>query len=362
MRAENQWYVDLAVVGALTGLTLFVIVVGVGGLVRAGLAVLLVTLLPGYALIALLFPAEGSESSRMFDEDKRGLHSPVSGKTGVDTVERFVLSTASSLVLVSLVALLANFTPWGITLMPILFGTAGLTLLLALGALGRRAGLPPRRRYSPNPSQLISNVRYSMPRSTFSVDDAWTRRFNVALVASLLLFAGSIGFAAVNPPQSDGFTEFYVETENVTSDTQSIYPSQFTAGETQELPVAVSNHEHERMDYSLIVLLQQVDGAAADATVREQRQLVAESFTLEPNATRNVSLSITPRTTGTDLRLVLLLYQDEPPTDPSIDTAYRALRLPIDVDGGSGFVAESSADPSARLNAAERTSNRSVAS
>lgn len=358
MRGENRWYIDLAIVGGLTGFILFVIVIGVGGWFRAGFAVLLVTLLPGYALVALLFPAGEGKASRAFDENKRGLRNSLSGKTGIDPVERFVLSVSSSLVLVSVIALVANFTPWGITLIPILFGTAGLTLILALSALGRRARLPPRRRYAPNFSRLVSNVRYSVPRSGFSVDDTWTRRFNVALVASLLLFAGTVGFAAMNPPQSDGFTEFYVETGNVTAETQSMYPSQFGAGETRELPVAVTNQEHERTEYTLFVLLQQIDGDDADATVREERQLGTESFALEPDATRNLSLSITPRTTGTDLRLVLLLYEGEPPTDPSIDTAYRVLRLPIDVEDGSGVVSESSTDPSPGLDASERTSNR----
>lgn len=334
MTWEDRWYLDLAIVGVFTGLALLAIVSGSDGWPRAVLTVLLVTLLPGYALIALLFPEKGNEAVRAFDENERGLSNPLPGKRGLDPVERFVFSVATSLVLVPLVALGANFTPWGITLTPILFGIAGLTLLFVFGALARRALLPPDRRHVPALSQIVSNVRYSSPKTGFSAGDTWTRRFNIALAASLLLFAASVGFAAMNPPQSEGFTEFYVETGDVTGDTQSMYPSQFTTGESRELSVAVTNQEHERMDYTMVVLLQEVDGTGDDATVRQEQRLARESFTLERGATENISLSITPRTAGTDLRLALLLYQGEPPEDPSMETAYRVLRLPIDVAGG----------------------------
>lgn len=350
MTWENRWYVDLALVGVLTGLALLAIVAGSGGWLRSLLTALLVTLLPGYALIALLYPEAGKEASRTFDENERGLNNPLPGKRGVDPIERFAFSVAASLILVPLVALVANFTPWGITRTPILFGTAGLTLLFVFGALARRARLLPEHRHVPAPSQVVSNVGYSTPKTGFRTGNDWTRRFNIALVASLLLLAASVGVAAMNPPQSDGFTEFYVETGNVTADTQSMYPSQFTTGESRELTVAVTNHEHERTSYSMIVLLQRVDGSGDNATVQEERQLTQESFALEPEATENVSLSITPRTAGTDLRLGLLLYRGEPPADPSMENAYRVLRLPIDVaeSPGSGAQSESEFDASAQ--------------
>jgi len=358
MTGENRWYVDLATVVVITGFALLVIVTGGDGWLRTALTVPLVTILPGYALFAFLYPGNGSEAIRTFDENERGLHNPLPGKEGIDPVERFALSVVASVVLVPLIALGANFTPWGITLTPILFGTAGFTLLLSFGALVRRARLHPEERYTPTPSRVISNVLYSAPRSEFAGDNSRTRRFNILLVASLLLLAGSVGFAAVNPPQSEGFTEFYVETENVTGDTQSMYPSQFSAGESRELPVVVSNQEHEQTDYTVFVLLQQVEGTGDDATVSEERELTRESVTVEQGSTRNVSLSITPRSTGTNLRLAVLLYQGDSPSDPSIETADQALRLPIVVEDDAGSTSTSAGS----LDAPERTLTRTAVS
>ena len=335
MASENRWYLDLALVVFLTGLVFLMVTIGTTGWLRAGLVIPFVTLLPGYALIAFLFPGAGKDASRTFDENETGLQNPLLQREGVDPIERVVFSVVASIVLVPLVALVANFTPWGITLEPILVGTASLTLLFTFGALGRRARLPLDRRYVLKPSQVLSNVQYSTPRNVFRGGQGQVRLFNIALGISVLLFAVSVGYAALNPPQGGGFTEFYVETGNVTGDTQSMYPSQFDAGETRELSVAVTNQEHEQVQYHLVVLLQRTDGAGSRVDVIEEQRLTERSFTTSQGATQNLSLSVSPTMTGSDLRLGLLLYRGAVPADPSFENAYRSLRLPIDVGAAS---------------------------
>jgi uncharacterized membrane protein len=75
-----------------------------------------VLFIPGYVTVEALFPKSRE----------------------LDGIERSALSVGLSLVLVMLVGLLLNFTPWGIRLIPIVISLTILTLGLALVALGRR--------------------------------------------------------------------------------------------------------------------------------------------------------------------------------------------------------------------------------
>jgi hypothetical protein len=75
-----------------------------------------VLFIPGYVTVEALFPS-GRE---------------------LDAIERFALSVGLSLVLVPLVGLLLNYTPWGIRLTPIVISLTILTIGLALVGFERR--------------------------------------------------------------------------------------------------------------------------------------------------------------------------------------------------------------------------------
>jgi uncharacterized membrane protein len=78
--------------------------------------------LPGYTLMRLLFPPTHKSS--------------VNAK-GIDVFERFALSLGLSLVIAPMAGLLLNYTPWGITLIPITLILVMLTLLFATAATNR---------------------------------------------------------------------------------------------------------------------------------------------------------------------------------------------------------------------------------
>jgi len=87
--------------------------------VRTVLGILLVLFLPGYSLIAALFPRRGD----------------------LDSVERVALSFGLSIAVTPLIGLVLNYTPWGIRLDPILVGLAGFTLIMCLISHLRRRSL-----------------------------------------------------------------------------------------------------------------------------------------------------------------------------------------------------------------------------
>jgi hypothetical protein len=53
-----------------------------------------------------------------------------------------------------------------------------------------------------------------------------------------------------------------------------------------------------------------------------------------------VALPVRPEKTGENLRLVVLLYRGSPPENPTAETAYRVLRLGVDVSGGGSAALE----------------------
>ena len=93
--------------------------------VRIILGLLLVLFLPGYSLIAALFPR----------------------KDDLDGIERIALSFGLSIAVVPLLGLALNYTPFGIRLVPVLVVLSVFTVSLAVIAGVRRLGLPEGERF-----------------------------------------------------------------------------------------------------------------------------------------------------------------------------------------------------------------------
>ncbi len=331
----GRWFGDLAVVGFFTAVAATAVASGASGWLRTAAVVPLVTVLPGYAFVALLYPRSGTTDSESFDQKNRGLSTSRSEKAGIDPIERIVLSVLLSVVIVPVVVLGSNFTPWGITLGPVFVGVVGCTALLLLGATVRRLSVPSEERFTPDYSILRSPLS-SRDTGGFGSTNSGRDPFNVALVVAVVLLVASVGYAAANPPSEDGFTELYVQTGEVTGETESMYPSQFAAGESRPLPLVVANEERLETRYTLVVLEQRVDRTGTDERVTETVTVTRQQFSLEPGENRTESVTIAPTMSGSDLRITVLLYRGGVPDDPSMDSAHRVLRLPIDVESGDG--------------------------
>jgi len=119
--------IDLALVIALTlACILFVMVPPLNETpVRVVLGLLLVLFLPGYSLIAALFPR----------------------RDDLDGIERIALSFGLSIAVVPLLGLGLNYTQYGIRLVPVLLGLSLFTILLALIAYMRRARISEAERF-----------------------------------------------------------------------------------------------------------------------------------------------------------------------------------------------------------------------
>jgi hypothetical protein len=93
---------------------------------RYVLGAIFILWLPGYAFIRALFPRR-LPLSGSFESPEKSL----------DTIERAALSLGMSIALVPIVGLLLNYTPWGITLTPIILSLLALTVVFSTAAVMR---------------------------------------------------------------------------------------------------------------------------------------------------------------------------------------------------------------------------------
>lgn len=226
---------DLVAVVLWLGLTLLVVVLGLSGPLRVVLALPTVLFLPGYALVAALFPERPEEGPPPGEEGEP------STRQGLDGLERFALSLGLSIAVVPLLGLGLNFTPWGIRLAPVLAAITIFTLSAAAVAWRRRARLPRVERFQ------LAVAWEATPWSSLGPLD---RALTVLLAVSFLAAVGTLAWVLANPRPGEAFTEFYILGPEGNA---SGYPTALSPGENGTMLVGVVNHEHEPTSYEVSV-------------------------------------------------------------------------------------------------------------
>lgn len=319
---------DLVGVGLLTVLTGMVVFLPVlaDTPVRTGLGLGFVLFAPGYVLVAVLFPGAGTP------ETGGGSRSTTT-RSGVDGPERLVLSVGTSVALAALTSLVLGLVRGGIGTASVFLVLGTLTLVGLVPAARRRLQVPPGRRFHPGVGAAIDRLRSGLLEPATPLDAT----LNVALVVLLVVVLVSVGTGAPETGEDDGrLTEFYLlaPDENGTYVPEA-YPSSLAADGT-DLAVVIDNQERERRTYTVVVVIQRVSEPGGAMTVTGEAELDRFRQTLAAGETARIRHTITPPSmTGRDLRLVYLLYVDDPPADPTVENAYRELHLWVDVPASS---------------------------
>lgn len=331
-RPLRQFPADLTAVVGITLLTILVATVPVirETPLRIGFGLLFVLFVPGYALVAALFPeAGGSPGTKQTADVDR-----TADEAGIDGIERTALSFGLSIAVVPLIGIVLNFTPWGIRLVPILLSIGGFTVIAAIVAAVRRWELPPEEQFTVPYREWAGATRTEL----FGPETRADAILNVLLVCALLLATSSVAYAVAVPQQGESFSEFYLLTENDEGElVADEYPTEFVADEPQPLIVGIGNQEHETTEYSVVVQLQEVERTGGEntteggVTVLDRERLDTFETQLEHNETWQHQHEIAPQTTGDELRLVYLLYTGDVPETPTKDNAYRSTHLWISV-------------------------------
>jgi len=231
---------------------------------RIILGVPLVLFIPGYTLLSALFPRRGS----------------------LNGIERTAFSFGLSIAITILIGVILNYTPWGISLYPILTSITLFIIVTSSLAWYRRWRLSPAER--PSVTVNISLAQWGKMGSL-------NKMLSVSLVVAIVVALVSLGYVITRPRESERFTEFYIlgvdgKAEN--------YPQQVMRGETVELIIGIVNHEQEVTSYRIDIEIDdgEVGQIRTDALARGEKWEEIVSFI--------------PQNSGENRKVGFWLYKD----------------------------------------------------
>ena len=210
------------VIAILISVALVILAIVGEGAVRIALGLIFVLFIPGYTLTAALFPKRDS----------------------LDAVQRVALSFGLSIAVVPLIGLILNYTPWGISVNPILTSLLAFIIVTAGIAWFRRRRLPPEQRFV---------VRFSFSWLRFwRFPNRLDRVLSGVLIVAILAVIGMLVFAAIPPTVEEKFTEFYIlDSEGKTEN----YPDVVVSGEEAQVTIGIVNREKEVTDYIINIYI-----------------------------------------------------------------------------------------------------------
>jgi len=252
---------DLAVVNVFGVLLVVAIVVfPEEAIVRPVIGLPFMLLFPGYMLSCALFPK----------------------KKDLDGVERMGLSLGVSVAVVSLAALILNYTPFGVNVYPLLVFMFVFTFLMSLTTAWRRKNINVNNRFT-----------LSFPGTRFGELSKVDKVLLVAVIAVVLMSGGWISnFVST---QRQRFTDFYILGPGGTAEG---YPTNLTLGAIGTVILGVINHEYEDATYNIVIRLDdEIIGAINNIELSHEE-------TWEQNYT------FTPAKTGYNMKLEFQLFKE----------------------------------------------------
>lgn len=253
--------------------------------VRVPLGLLMVLFVPGYALIAALFPRDGD----------------------LDGIERVALSFGLSIAVVPLIGLGLNYTPWGIRLTPVVISLAIFTIIMTFAAYMRRSQLPAGEKFYVD---FGGNLDILKEEFTSGDRSGLDKALTVILIISIIASVFALVYVVVTPKQGEKFTEFYIlGPKGMAYD----YPTSVRAGNNSTVIVGVVNHEYAAVNYTMQLSL-------------NNSSFLSRDITLQHNETWEKPVTYVLKKPGDSQKLEFFLYKDGNFTAP-----YRDLHLWVNV-------------------------------
>ena len=283
--------------------------------IRIVLAVVAV-FLPGYALIAMLFPRrqlDTNESPGTLAERVEQL----------DAFDRVALSVATGLVVTPLLGIALDFTPWSLREGPTMMTVAGFVVVTAAVAAVRRRRLPSDQRYAPT-------TRW---RGVIADGDLLSGQTIVtgAVALAVLVAAGGVFGVVATDQQGERFTEFAVLGSEDGQPVAASYPDSVTAGEEVSIRLEITNHEGGQQTYTVVPRLENVTRYGNQTAVLRHERFESVTITVDENESVQFEHTVRPTMTGEGHRLTFLLYRGAPPEQPRTGNAYRWTHIWLDV-------------------------------
>lgn len=291
MAGNQKFPSDLLFVVGLVILTDIFVLIPVlsDSFIRTILGLPMILFLPGYSLIALLFPT----------------------KTALEGIERAALSVGTSVAIVPLMGLVLNNTSFGIREIPLIISLSVFIILVCAAAYVRRKQLPEEKAFE---ISFKASARSLLVEVLGTAESSTEKTLRAFLAISILALAGSVAYVAILPHEQEPFTEFYILGPKGMADN---YTTEYVQGESGTVTIGIANHEHRTVDYTMDVRLENKSLPLPDNLKHIQ---------LEDNMTLEKPLEITPTVEGNNMELQFLLFNET-----EKDVPYRDLRLWINV-------------------------------
>jgi uncharacterized membrane protein len=302
-----RWYpLDLAVV-SLAAVISYAVVTAFdpGTAPRLLIMFPLALFLPGYAFVSVLFPA-GERAARQT--------APVAADRrprGIDGIERVGLGFALSLAIGPAVVIALPFTGYGLSAVTIAAGLAIVTVVLAQLGVIRRLQVPSSERFFLSIRGPLARFRATESRA------AMLSSAVLALAIALAVGALLVGF--LFPASTGGYDQLalYSETEDGELVAGEL-PDEVEPGGSVPVTIAVENGADEEQEYTLVVQEQVIE----DGEVVEQTELGQLEATIAAESTEATERDVEPTAdTGETVRISVLLYDDDVPSEPTNENA-----------------------------------------
>ncbi|MBQ4134098.1 MAG: DUF1616 domain-containing protein [Methanocorpusculum sp.] len=278
--------------------------------IRVIFTVPVILFIPGYVLIAALFPE----------------------KKSIDGIERFALSVGLSIAVVPLIGLVLNYTPFGIRLNPIVISLVLFTLIMMIITLYRRARLSDEEKFAV-PFEMVKPALKEelFPKNQGKFDKA----LSIILIIAILVAAVTTVFVIAFPKDGEKFTEFYILGEDKMADD---YPEKFPVNSQQFVWIGIGNHEYRDVTYTVETLLLNAewDSSTNSSVIHASMPLDRFEVSVLDNTTYLEKYYFSVPYTGYN-RLEFLLYNETVPSasasaEEKMDSSYRDLHLWIKVN------------------------------
>ena len=290
---------------------------------RAIIALPFLFFLPGYVLLAVLFPNDGAPR-RTWDSFRSVLKHATSrhlGERGISRVERVAISFGTSLAILPLLGLVIDVLPLDFSTQSVYIVVGGFIVLGVCAGTVRRLSVPAANRLT-----LMGSV------STNSNATRGDHILTIVLAVSIVAAVSMTAYALVVPAEGPGFTTLSLGTRSDDGGfTAAGYPTQVADGTAVDLTIAIENNEGTTREYTLVVVIQRLSDPNQGRIV-EQRELGRFTERIDRGEKAYIDHSVDPEITGRNLRLVYLLYEKPPPAQPTIENAHRSVFLWIDVN------------------------------
>lgn len=240
--------------------------------------------LPGYALVATMYPA----------------------KADVTTSVRYILAILWSFMLAPLIAMILYFSPAGLEIREWKLLIGSLAIYLFFIGIIQRVMTPLEERYQPtiwlNPGISI-HKRLETKVSEYKLDrvQLWTLLSSVILICSIL-------YAILAFDRHDPYTEFYVSPANVSAHNNSVA----SADQNSSTLTTTATTLATKPVYELWVVNQEAEDATytiAQKTGATEATYVS-SFTLAYKQEKQIRITLTANQSSQDA-ITFLLFKDE---------------------------------------------------